>query len=52
MFAINNDAVEQLVSISEYVAANSKKIDGDFSFRGLKENTEYSILAFYVVFTE
>lgn len=48
MFAINNDAVEQLVSISEYVAANSKKIDGDFSFRGLKENTEYSILAFYV----
>ncbi len=48
MFAINNDAVEKLMTISEYVAAYGKKIDGDFSFSGLKENTEYSILAFYV----
>lgn len=48
MFAINNDAVEKLMSISEYVAAYGKKIDGDFTFSGLKENTQYSVLAFYV----
>lgn len=47
-FALNNAAVDRLISISEYIGQNGVYGESDFYFDGLLANTGYTVAVFYV----